>query len=98
MDKPIKQNKKIAIKCGTSYHFDYISKKVSWSSFFDWVCENIPRGKDVTLELMEHKYEKDGDEVWLDFSWTRKIKNKNFDKQMKKYEKELAKYKKISKE
>lgn len=89
-----KPSKKIIIKATASYHFNFVSKKVSWNGFLDWVSENIPHNaQDVTIELMEHKYVADGDEVWLEFSWDKKIKNKHYDKQLKKYKKDLAKYK-----
>lgn len=92
--KPEKPTKKIAVKHSVNYDFDWASKKVSFDGFLAWAKEQIPRGADdVTLELVEH-WEYDDVFTYLQIAWKQTEDNPNYDKQMKKYEKSLAKWKK----
>jgi hypothetical protein len=93
IDKPIKPAKRIVTKGSANYHFYHVSSKVSLISFLEWCKEVIPKGAmDVTIELKENQYEEDGDEVWIEIAWEKEIKNKDFDKELKKYKKQLAKW------
>jgi hypothetical protein len=96
VDKPQKPQKRIVARGKADYHFYHdLNSKVSLISFLDWCKEVIPQGAmAVTIELKEHQYEEDGDEVWIQLAWDQEIKNKDYDKEMKKYEKQLAKWEK----
>jgi len=92
--KPEKPQKKITQRQTATYNFDWVSKKVSWDGFLDWAKETIPAGaKDVTLELIED-WQYDDCITYLELSWDEIVTNPNYDKEMKKYERKLAKWKK----
>lgn len=95
IDKPQRPMRRIVAKATADYHFYHVSSKVSLISFLDWCKEVIPKGAmDVTIELKEHQYEEDGDEIWIQLAWEQDIKNKDYDKQIKKYAKQLLKWEK----
>lgn len=99
--KPEKPKKRIEVTKTESFDaFDHACKKVSLEYFLAWVKETIPaNAKDVTLELSEDMdYDWDGNlsSVWtgLEVSWKETIDNPDYEKQMKKYQSKLRKYKK----
>jgi hypothetical protein len=92
--KPIKPNKRIVIKENSSYHFDWTSKKVSLIVFLDWIKDTIPKGAfDVTIGLENDHYYDDGI-TWISIAWQIEVDNTLYTIQMKKYDKQLVKWKK----
>ena len=91
----IKPSKKIIVNESISFHeFDFACKKVSLSHFMKWCKEKIPaRAQDVTLELVED-WQYDSCFPYLELSWKRKIDNPHYEKELRKYEKELKKERK----
>lgn len=94
MNKPVKPTKKIIVKHNITYDFDWISKKVSFDGFLAWKKENIPaNAKDVTLELVED-WEYDSCFTYLRLEWEQIETNPSYEKELKKYQKKLEKWKK----
>lgn len=93
MNKPTKPTKKILVKNYANYDFDWVSKKVSLQGFISWCKEKVPPdAEDVTLELMED-WNYDSSLTYLQIAWIESHPNKAYAKQLKSYEKALAKYK-----
>ena len=94
MNKPEKPNKKTVVTGYARYDFNWVSKKVSWEVFKDWVKEIVPRGAyDVTLELRED-WEYDTCFTSLEIAWKKKVLNKHYEKEMAKYRKKMEKWQK----
>lgn len=94
MNKPIKPRKKIIVEGSATYDFNWVSKKVSWAGFQEWVKEVVPRGaKDVTLELRED-WEYDSCFTYLEISWKIKMPNQHYEKELKKFERKMRKWRK----
>lgn len=92
--KPTKPSKRIVVRERATYNFDWASKKVSLLVFLDWCKNIIPQGAmDVTLELCED-FSYDDEITWLEIAWDKEVKNTFYDIQLKKYEKQLTKWKK----
>jgi len=93
MDKPQKPVKKMMIKSNANFDFNWVSKKVSLDLFNKWCEEVVPAGAvDVTLELKED-WNYDDVSTYLQVSWEVLGENPGYEKQMKKYQKDLAKWK-----
>jgi len=94
MNKPKKPEKVSLIPFDANYDFDWCSKKVSLEVFNEWCKEVVPDGAtDVTLELKED-WEYDTCMTYLQVEWKEFHVNHLYEKQMKKYEKALTKWKK----
>ncbi len=78
----------------TFYDFDFTCKKVSLSHFLDW-CKKAapPKAKDMTLQIRED-WEYNDCIVSLELQWKQLIPNRDYDREMKKYQKKLTKWKK----
>lgn len=86
-----KPQKKIEVSDQRSYPFTYISNKVFFDVFLDWVRDVVPRNAtDVTISL-ENEYDEGNDFSYIVIGWKELIDNINYDKQMKKYKKYLEK-------
>jgi hypothetical protein len=101
MDKPMKPKKKIERPHHVNFYFDYVSNKVSLDHFLSWIKETIPsKAKNITIELGEEygDYAEDGIiNHWIQLNWNEMVRNINYEKQIKKYEKKLARWKKCQK-
>lgn len=92
--KPVKPEKRITVRNSTTYDFNWVSKKVAIGNFLAWVKESTPaNAKDVTLELVE-EWEYDSCLTYLRLEWEEVIPNPHYEKDLKKYEKKLARWKK----
>lgn len=86
-----KPDKKIACKKHANFDFNWVSKKVSLKVFNDWCKSTVPlNSKDVTLELVE-EWDYDNGITYLKIEWEETMDNPNYEKQLKKYEKQLKK-------
>ena len=85
MEKP---KKKIEVSDQRTYPFTSFSNKVSFDVFLKWVKDVVPKkATDVTISL-----ESEGDDFsYIVINWKEKIDNVNYDKQLKKYNKQLKK-------
>ena len=87
MEKP---KKKIEVSDQRSYPFTYVSNKVSFDVFLDWVRDVVPnKATDVTISL-ENEYDEGNDFYYIVIGWKEKIDNVNYDFQMKEYKKQLG--------
>lgn len=95
MHKPVKPKKKIVIESSANFwDWDFTCKKVSLNHFLDWCKTTIPsKAKDVTIEL-EEEWQYDDCIVSLKLSWKHVISDPSYEKEMIKYKKKLAKWKK----
>ena len=96
IDKPQKPKKKILLPASRTFYFDYTSKKVSLDYFLGWVKENAPKGaKDITISIDEDIDYETGytNSCNILVEWKVKMDNVRYDSQMKKYKKQLAKWK-----
>jgi hypothetical protein len=96
VNKPTKPKKKIYLPAGTTFYFDHTSKKVSLSYFLDWIKETLPKGAtDVTISMDEDCSEYDGSIIscYLQVEWKVKRDNPRYEKEFKKYKKQLAEWK-----
>lgn len=92
--KPEKPKNKIIQKQYATFNFDWVSKKVHIDTFLDWVKEAIPSGaKDVTLELKED-WEYDDCLTSLELAWEEVVTNINYEREYKRYQSKLKKWKK----
>lgn len=95
--KPTKPTKKVEVTQSASFYFDHVSKKVSIDHFNEWVKQSAPTGAtDITLSL-EENYDYESGEImncFLIIQWNQKIDNNRYVSEMKKYDKQLAKWKK----
>lgn len=96
LTKPEKPKKQITAHKTITFPFDWTSKKVAMGYFLAWVKDNTPAGaKDVTLELQEDWDYYDSSVITsLEIAWNEVIVNPDYDKELKKYEKKLNKWKK----
>ena len=101
MKKPIKPEKKIALRYSATFPFDHVSNKVPLSYFNSWVDDMVPEGaKDITIGL-KHEYEPDNCywmASYLEISWEMLTINPDYDKQIKKYQAKLKKWEKKTNE
>lgn len=101
MKEPVKPEKKFYQEHNANFYFDHVSSKVSIEYFLAWVKETTPPGAiDITLTLDENYDDYDGNlmDVDLQLGWKTIIDNLFYDKEMQKYEKKLAKWKKWQKD
>jgi hypothetical protein len=98
--KPKKPKKRIEVaKTARFDAFDFTCKKVSIKFFLDWLKKTTPRkAKDVTLELsedMDYDYDGNLSNIWthIELGWKEVIDNPDYEREMKKYEKKLKKFK-----
>lgn len=94
---PIKPELKVGQPGSLTFYFDHTSNKVSLEYFNRWVKDNLPQGAyDVGLTLEEDYDYYSGDIVSVDLKIEYKtlVDNTRYVSQMKKYEKQLAKWKK----
>ena len=91
MRKPKKPTKTVLMQKSKYLDFNYTSKEISIDYFYSWIKENVPKDAvDVTLSL-----DQDCEFLsYLSINWKQKINNINYDKEMIKYKKKLAKYNK----
>ena len=97
MDKPIKPSKKVEARGARTFYFDHVSKKVSVLTFLDWLREELPDGAyDATLSIEEDVNEENGDILSCNIllEWKFLTLNTRYKSETKKYEKQLAKWKK----
>lgn len=95
--KPVKPQKKIYLPAARTFYFDHVSNKVSLGFFLDWIKSNVPKSsKDVTLSIDENFDDYDGTIISCNIrvEWKVKMDNVSYDRQMKQYKKNLAKWKK----
>ena len=94
MNKLEKPKKEVILEGCATYNFSWVSKKVSWAGFQEWVKSVVPKGaKDVTLELRED-WCYDDCFTYLEIAWKKKMPNQHFDQEMKKYERKMRKWQK----
>lgn len=96
LTKPEKPKKRITVRRAADAPFDWTCKKLSIGFFLDWVKKTTPaNAKDVTLELKED-WDYYGNDVFvsLELAWDETIDNPDYEREMKKYEKKLARWKK----
>lgn len=94
MNKPEKPKKKVIIVGSATYDFNWVSKKVSWDGFQEWVRSAVPSGaKDVTLELRED-WSYDSCFTYLEISWKKRMLNHHYDKELEKYKRKMKKWQK----
>lgn len=92
--KPEKPKKYKLVSNSASYHFDFVSNKVSLLVFLDWIKESLPKGaEDVTIGL-ENDHYYDDSMTWIELRWKEKATNTKYVSQMKKYNKQLEEWKK----
>lgn len=97
MTSPIKPKKKIVITDSKTYYFNHVSKETSLQYFFDWCKRYVPKGaKDIKLSLKE-EFVYDDHFSYLELSWKIKKNNPHYEKQLKKYNKDLKKWKEQNK-
>lgn len=98
LEKPIKPKRRMSIRHRANFYFDHASNKVSLPYFLTWIKEQVPKNaKDTTIELEDEygDYAEDGIiKSWIQVSWDVSIKNKSYPAEMKKYQKQLIKWKK----
>lgn len=86
-----KPSRKITVPRSIKFDFDWISKKVSLTYFMDWCNDNVPANAiDMTLELVE-VWEYDDCLTYLEIAWKETIINPDYEKQLKKYNKQKKK-------
>ncbi len=94
LTKPEKPKKRITVRNSATYDFNWVSKKVALDSFLAWTKEVTPaNAKDVTLELVE-EWMYDDCITYLRLEWEEVIDNPHYEKDLKKYEKKLVRWKK----
>lgn len=96
MNKPQKPSKKIEQPGSLTFYFDHASNKVSLEYFNQWVEDNLPGGAyDVALTMDEDYDYYSGEivSVNLQIEYKTLIDNTRYVSQMKKYKKQLAKWK-----
>lgn len=102
MNKPKKPSKKIELEYSGRFYFDHVSKKISLKFFLDWIKDTAPKGSyDISVSLDEEPEYCYCDEIccghgttsYLAIYWKRKVPNKLYDKELKKYKKKLVKWK-----
>lgn len=95
VNKPQKPNKIVEQPGSMTFYFDHSSNKVSLDYFNQWVKDNLPKGAyDVSLSLDE-EYDHYSGEIMttnLQVEYLIKVDNAKYDSQMKKYQKQLAKW------
>jgi len=92
MKKPTKPEKMVVERRSVRFDFNWISKKVSWTGFQEWVKDQVPPdATDVTLELIE-EWEYDDCLTSLELSWNQTVPNTKYEKELKKYKKEMKKW------
>jgi hypothetical protein len=92
--KPTKPDRYVLERQSAVYNFNWVSKKVAWSDFQDWVYEQLPgSATDITLELVE-EWMYDDCTTYLELSWNLLVPNSQYEKELKKYEKAMVKWKK----
>jgi hypothetical protein len=93
--KPKKPEKRITVRRSTDYPFDWTCKKVAFGSFLNWAKGNTPAGaKDVTLELKEEwDYYGNDCTTSLELSWDEVVDNPDYERELKKYETKLKRWK-----
>lgn len=92
MTKPEKPKKWKLIAKQSSYYFDFVSNKVALTNFLDWIDETLPKGtQDITIGLVED-YDFHST-TWIQLEWKEKAPNTKYISQMKKYQKQLKKWK-----
>lgn len=93
MTKPEKPKKWILVTNHADYHFDFVSNKVALVNFLDWIDESLPNGaQDVTIGL-ENDHYYDDSMTWVGLTWKEKAPNTKYVSQMKKYQRQLQKWK-----
>jgi hypothetical protein len=91
--KPEKPKKWKLVTNHASYYFDFVSNKVSLLVFLDWIKDEVPEGaEDVTIGL-ENDHYYDDSITWIGLNWKEKVPNTKYVSQMKKYNKQLEKWK-----
>ena len=96
MNKPTKPKKKLYLPAGQTFWFDHASNKVSLQYFLDWIKDNVPKkARDVTISIEEDFSYEDGSIISCNIrvEWKVKVDNSRYVSQMKKYKKQLAKWK-----
>ncbi len=93
--KPKKPEKRITARISVEYPFDWTDKKVAMPTFLAWVKENTPaRAENVTLELKEEwDYYGNDCTISLELSWVEVVDNPDYEREMKKYDTKLKKWK-----
>jgi len=96
MRKPITPTKKVEQPGSLTFYFDHVSNRVSLDYFNQWVKDNLPKGSfDVALTLDEDYDYYSGDiiSVYLRVEYKTLVDNTRYKSEMKKHEKQLAKWK-----
>jgi hypothetical protein len=94
MNKPQKPNKKIECAEGKTFYFDHSSHTVSLQYFLDWIKENAPKeAYDFTISMDECIDENEGYILGCNIyvGWKRKIKNKTYAADLKRYQRKNVK-------
>lgn len=79
-----------------TFYFDHASNRVSLEYFNQWIKDNLPQGAfDVALTLDEDYdyYSGEITSVYLKIEYQILVENTRYKSQLKKYEKQLAKWK-----
>lgn len=96
MRKPIEPEKMITINGMVEFHdWDYWhDNKVPFEDFTAWCTKNVPTGATDTSLKLNKSWEYDDCIVSLELHWKQMVPNPNYNKDLKKYEKKLVKWKK----
>lgn len=94
LSKPKKPYKYVVVERSSYFYFDHISNKINLNYFLDW-CKKTPpkQAKNINISLVEDiMYDLVIANIKL--SWEIKQLNPDYDKELKNYNKDLAKWRK----
>lgn len=96
--QPVKPKKTVTVR--NSVHFPFYNyggdDKAPMLSFLDWCKETIPQGATNVVIGIDSEFDDFNGYLsssHIELSWDQEIENAFYDKDMKKYEKKLAKWK-----
>jgi hypothetical protein len=101
MNKPKEPKKWKLVTNHANYYFNFVSNKVALDVFLDWIKKSVPKdAEDVTIGLENDYYivgSCDDSITSIGLTWKEKVPNTKYESQMKKYEREMEKWKKCQK-
>lgn len=98
-NKPVKPSKIVVVRQAVNFPFYNYGMKGAQAPmllFLDWCKDTIPQGAtNVVIGIDSEFHDMDGSfsSSHIELSWDEQVRNGNYNKELKKYEKQLAKWK-----